>query len=140
MEYHQIRILGKFRQKSGIIFYLNKIKPPYNINSLSQNAVLKALGNTAQLESSVTELKKGRNWLKAELSAIPQVEKIYPSDGNFLLVRMKDAKNLFETLLSSGIIVRDRTRVLHGEDCLRFTIGMDGENSRLIEAIKTFYL
>lgn len=122
-----------------IIRYLNKIKPPYNINSLSQNAVLEALENSAELRDSVAALKSGRVWLTERLSGMPQVDKIFPSDSNFLLVKLEDAKRLFDTLLASGIIVRDRTSVLHGEDCLRFTVGLDEENIGLIEAIKKFY-
>ena len=122
-----------------IISFLNKIKPPYNLSVLSQRAVLEELGTPTRVAAFVAMIKDQRIWLADQLNNLREVEKVFPSDSNFLLVRLAKARALFEYLLSRGIIVRDRTGITHGTDCLRFTIGLPDENRQLIDEIKNFY-
>jgi len=86
----------------------------------------------------ITLLVDMRDALKAVFEQIPIVEKVYPSDANFLLVKVKDARKLYEYLLTKGIVVRDRSNVLLCNDCLRVTVGTEKENTLLIDAIADF--
>jgi histidinol-phosphate aminotransferase len=123
----------------AVIGYLNKIKPPYNLSILSQQAVLKKLNAPEQVTDFVKAISGQREWLIGELGKIREVVHIFPSEANFVLVRISNARALFEYLLGKGIIVRDRSSIRHGEDCLRFTIGLASENQQLINEIKKFY-
>lgn len=130
--------LGMAFSSPEIIQLMNKVKPPYNINILTQTEALKALQKPGKVAEEIQDILKQRDWLINELSSFSQVRKIYPSDSNFLLVRITNAKSLFEYLTAQGIIVRDRSKVTHGNDCLRMTVGTENENKRLITAIKEF--
>lgn len=129
--------LGMAFASTEIIKLMNKVKPPYNINTLSQKMALKALGNIDQMRKSVTELLKQRNLLNGTLNELPIINKVFPSDANFLLVRFSDAQSVYKQLIKKGIVVRDRTTVLHGENCLRLTIGTSEENQTLIKALNS---
>ncbi|MCA6075172.1 histidinol-phosphate transaminase [Fulvivirga sedimenti] len=118
-----------------IIQLLNKVKPPYNINILSQQKILNALENPENVKTAMTEIISQRSWLREHLANHPSVEKIYPSDSNFLLIRFRDAQKIFRELLSLQIITRDRSSVLHGSNCLRITVGTPEENKKLVEAL-----
>jgi histidinol-phosphate aminotransferase len=117
---------------------MNKIKPPYNINQASQELVLKALEEVGQVNSMIQEIVKQRGELIQKLSDLPVVEKIHPSDANFLLVRVVDARGIYNYLLERGIVVRDRSRVELCEGCLRITVGTPTENNALIKELKGF--
>jgi histidinol-phosphate aminotransferase len=117
---------------------MNKIKPPYNINQASQELVLKALDEVGQVNGMIGEIVKGRAELIQKLSVIPIVQKIYPSDANFLLVKVIKAKDIYNFLLEKGIVVRDRSRVELCEGCLRITVGTPSENNELINGLKEF--
>lgn len=121
-----------------LIGYLDKIKPPYNINQVSQEKVLDALDNIGEMKDRVKELIGERERLKKILAGMEGVEKVYPSDANFLLVKFQKARPLFHYLLDKGIILRDRSGQLHCDNCLRITIGTPEENTVLINAINTF--
>jgi histidinol-phosphate aminotransferase len=121
-----------------LISYLNKIKPPYNINQVSQEKVLMALENVGEMNERVNELIAERERLHYLLKDMKGVEKVYPSDANFLLVKFKKARELFQFLLNKGIILRDRSGQRHCDNCLRITIGTPEENTILIDAINTF--
>ena len=118
-----------------IIAILNKTKPPYNINQATQDLALKALEEVGQVNDMITEIVDMRNALADVLKQVPTVEKVYPSDANFLLVKIKDAHKLYEFLLTKGIVVRDRSNVKLCEDCLRITIGTEKENTVLVDAL-----
>lgn len=120
-----------------IIGYLNKVKPPYNISQPVQELALEALDEIGQVNDMIRELVDSRELLKKELLLIPGVIKVYPSDANFLLVKIKDAKEMYDYLIQRGIVVRDRSNVLLCDDCLRITIGTKRENAALIDAIKS---
>ena len=121
-----------------IIQALNKIKYPYNVNGVSQAYALKALTNFHKKDVFVAELKKQRYWLDNELQKLSFVKKIYPSQANFLLVKMQDAQSVFQYLLSQQIIVRDRSKLINCTNCLRITVGTQSENIQLIEALNKY--
>ena len=121
-----------------IIHYLNKVKPPYNINILTQKELLKALRHRQKVAEEVEGLIEQRRWLEEKLVQHTLIEKIFPSDSNFILVRFRSAPAVFSFLTKKGIIVRDRSSVLHGENCLRITVGTPSENKELINALEDF--
>lgn len=129
--------LGMAFASPEIIRILNKIKPPYNISGLTQEVVLKGLEDVSWKETSVQEILTQREALVRQLADVPIVEKIYPSDANFLLVRVHDARETYRSLVEQRIIVRDRSKVKLCENALRVTVGTADENRRLIEAMKT---
>jgi histidinol-phosphate aminotransferase len=122
--------LGMAFASQSIIDYMNKVKPPYNVNLATQQLAMKALDNIETME----ERKK----LEEELKQNSLVEKIYPSDANFILVKVKDAHGIYDYLVSQGIIVRDRSRITLCEGCLRITVGTKTENVILLEALKQY--
>ena len=126
--------LGMAFASKEVIAVLNKIKPPYNVNSISQIEGLKALKNTKKFLSQIDVLKSERNLLTKALSAIPSVIKVYPSEANFLLIEFDQSDKIFVSLKSKGIIVRNRTRDV--KNCLRITVGTPQQNRILIKAIK----
>ncbi|MCF8361980.1 MAG: histidinol-phosphate transaminase [Prolixibacteraceae bacterium] len=125
--------LGMAFASPEIIAVLNKIKFPYNINSLTQQKVIEALNNTKQKENWVKTIINERERLAKELKQFNFVKKIYPSDANFLLVKMDRAREIFEYLMGKGVIVRDRSKVALCEDSLRVTVGSPEENDKLIQ-------
>ena len=128
--------LGMAYASEEIIGILNKIKPPYNISGLTQDTVLKAFDNTALLESMVQEILTEKENLKQELNQINGVEMVYPSSANFLLVKVPMANKVYHELIHKKIIVRDRSKVHHCDDCLRITVGSKEENKQLVIALK----
>lgn len=121
-----------------IIQYMNKVKPPYNISEPVQELALKALDEIGQVNDMIKAIVDMRAALEKDLMNIETVEKIYPSDANFLLVKFQDAKAVYEYLLDREIVVRDRSNVQRCEDCLRITVGTEKENKALIEKLKSF--
>jgi len=117
-----------------VIGVLNKIKPPYNINSLTQDKAIETLERPELIKRQIEILKEEKVKLELSLAEIKQVKKIYPSNANFLLVEFEDAKSTYKTLLERGIVLRDRSSQVN--NTLRITIGTPEENKRLIEALK----
>lgn len=130
--------LGMAFASQSIIDYMNKVKPPYNVNQASQELAMKALDNIEWVNQHIRETIAERKKLEEELKQNPLVEKIHPSDANFILVKVKDAHGIYEYLVSQGIIVRDRSRVTLCEGCLRITVGTKPENVILLEALKQY--
>ena len=128
--------LGICYASTEIISVLNKIKPPYNVNQLTQEAALERLKNQDQVNQEVQEIISERNQLIVDLQEIDLVNKIYPSDANFLLVKVDDANRRYDQLVKQGIVVRNRSNQVLCENCLRFTVGTSNENKRLIEVLK----
>lgn len=122
----------------AVITVMNKIKPPYNINQASQELALEALSHVAEVNSMIQEIVNEREELTKNFEGLTIVEKIYPSDANFLLVKVNDARNIYHYLLEKGIVVRDRSKVELCEGCLRMTIGTPKENDELIRALKIY--
>ncbi len=121
-----------------IIDLLNKVKPPYNINQASQQLALVALKNIDQVNNWMRETIEQREFVIKELSKFSFVEKVYESDANFLLVKVSDAQQLYNHLSSNKIIVRNRSKEIMCENCLRITIGTAKENLELIKALKKY--
>ncbi|OLY93098.1 histidinol-phosphate aminotransferase [Cnuella takakiae] len=130
--------LGMTIASTEIISVLNKIKPPYNINQSTQELAMKALDNLDGVNTMIQELVTERENLAKAFSELSFVEKVYPSDANFILVKVPDANGLYNFLVEKGIIVRNRSSVLLCVGCLRITIGTEAENRELVEQVKTF--
>lgn len=128
--------LGMAFASTDIISVLNKIKYPYNVNLLTQNLASKALESPDQVKHWVETLKTERKVLAHGLSKINFVEKIYPSDANFLLVKMSDATMVYQQLIRKGVIVRNRSNIALCNDCLRITVGTSTENQTLLAELK----
>ena len=124
----------------SIIKVLHSIKYPYNVSRLSQQAALQALSRSKEVEQGIAEIKESRDALAGELSALPYVEHVYPSDANFLLVRVTDAPKLYDLLKEQGIIIRNRHSEYHCAGCVRITVGSPEEQRRLLEVMKQITL
>lgn len=131
--------LGMAFASKEIIQVFNKIKPPYNINQATQDLVLRALENVETVNNWIKETVLEREKLVVSLKEIEQVFQITPSDANFILVKLVEPRELYNFLVSKGIIVRDRSKVELCEGCLRITVGTPTENVQLLAAIKQFY-
>jgi histidinol-phosphate aminotransferase len=118
-----------------IIALLNKIKPPYNINGLTQEFALKALENEQLKNDMVTDVLKERERLSAEIAKISFIEKVYPSDANFILVKTPNGPSIYKQLADKQIIVRDRSKVVLLDNCLRITVGTTEENNILLATL-----
>ena len=129
-----IRVGMAFTNPS-IVQYFNKLKPPYNISAINQKAALLKLSRIEQNKSLVFKIKKERDRLSANLLKMKIVEKVYPSDANFLLVKLKNANYIYNELVSRNIIIRNRSNMI--DNCVRITIGKKSENDRLINALKS---
>jgi histidinol-phosphate aminotransferase len=130
--------LGMIFASKEIVAVLNKIKPPYNVNQATQELALKALDNLEDVNLMITETVKLREAMMKELAETPCVEKIYPSDANFLLVKVSDANGIYAYLRDNGIIVRNRNNVLLCEGCLRITVGTEKENRDLLQSLRSY--
>ena len=115
-----------------IIALFNKVKPPYNISEIAQNAISDALENQEKVEDTIREIISEREKLIENLSKFSIVEKIYPTDANFVLVKTVDAEKIYKFLLDEKIVVRNRNNVEMCEGCLRITIGTPDENESLL--------
>lgn len=121
-----------------LIEILNKIKPPYNISQPTQELVLKAIDQLDQINKWIKDTVRQRNALFKALQQISCVVKVFPSDANFLLVRVKDAEKTYQYLAQNGVIVRNRSQVSLCENCLRITIGTPSENDKLLQLLNAF--
>ena len=128
--------LGACYSSTKIISVLNKIKPPYNVNQLTQETALKALQNSIKTNNEIAIIISERNKLKTDLEEISFIMKVYPSDANFLLVKVDNAIVRYNQLVEYGIIVRNRTNQPICENCLRFTVGTKEENKKLMKTLK----
>jgi histidinol-phosphate aminotransferase len=123
--------LGICMASEEIINILNKIKPPYNINSLTQEKAMTSLLDRNTTKQQIAQLIEGRDWLENQLLNIDFVEKVYPSDANFLLVRVDDANKRYAELIEYDIVVRNRSQQKGCENCLRFSVGLIETLNRL---------
>lgn len=128
--------LGTCYASKDIIIVLNRIKPPYNVNELTQLKAIERLSNTKAVSEEIQVILQERNWLMAELENISIIKKVYASDANFILVRVDDANKRYNELINQGIVVRNRTNQPLCENCLRLTVGSKMENIKLIRALK----
>jgi histidinol-phosphate aminotransferase len=130
--------LGMNFASTEIIDLLNKIKPPYNINQATQELALKALDHLEDVNAMIKETVKEREVLVKELVQLPFVQKVFPSDANFVLTKMNDAIGVYNYLKERGIIVRNRSNVILCEDCLRITVGTPEQDKQLLQTLKEY--
>jgi histidinol-phosphate aminotransferase len=128
--------LGMAFASEEIISVLNKIKYPYNVNIKTQELALEALDQVYKKDIWVAEILANREKLVKALRSLKIVGKVYPTDANFVLVKVEDAPATYHYLTEQGIIVRDRSKVTLCYNCLRITVGTPEENERLINALK----
>jgi histidinol-phosphate aminotransferase len=128
--------LGMAFASESIIQILNKIKPPYNISGLTQETVLEAIQDLPKVKKMIEEILQERDFLTDELEKLSFVQKIYPSHANFLLVKIPNAGKVYDLLIEEKVIVRNRSKVLLCEDCLRITVGTRAENLSLLKALQ----
>ncbi|MFT4204649.1 MAG: histidinol-phosphate transaminase [Chitinophagaceae bacterium] len=129
--------LGMAFASEAIVDILDRVKPPYNINQVTQALAFEALDNAAKVKSETAELLRLRTQLAAQLQALPLVKRIFPSDANFLLVEVTNAQGIYNGLLQNKIVVRDRHKVVRCDNCLRITVGTAAENEGLVNSLMT---
>ena len=130
--------LGIAYASAEIIGIFNKVKYPYNISLLTQRYAIDLLERHSEVAAWVELLKANRQWLIEALGSLRCVKHIYPTDANFVLVRVSDADAIYDYLRAGGIIVRNRNRVEKCLGCLRITVGTAEENEILINALKEY--
>lgn len=130
--------IGYLFGSSEIVTILDTVKAPYNISLLNAEAALEALGNQGELEEKVNQILSNRDNLVRELSELKIVKEVFPSNANFLLVRVSDSKKVYEFLKENKVIVRRRDNLLHCDHCLRITVGTEDENERVVLLLKSF--
>lgn len=118
----------------AIIGYLNKVKPPYNVSQLNQEAALAALKNETQIQDRLAIILKEKQQLINKFSKLDFIKKVYPSDANFILLEVENAPDLYEKLIAKRVIVRNRHSLV--KNALRITVGTADENKKLIETLK----
>jgi histidinol-phosphate aminotransferase len=128
--------LGIGFANTPIIDLMNKVKPPYNVNLLTQRAALRALQQPQRIAQEVATIQAQRTLLATALEALPSVRAVFPSDANFLLVRFDDASAMYAHLVAQGVVVRNRSNVLLCDNCLRITVGQAKENRALLTAMR----
>lgn len=117
-----------------IISIFNKVKPPYNVSKLNQEAAIDALNNKVDFEKNKKIILDQKKWLEQALMELPVIKKIYPSDANFLLAETTNANSIYNQLVSQKVITRNRNNIVN--NCIRITVGSPAENQQLINALK----
>lgn len=130
--------VGMCYASKEIITVLNAIKPPYNVNELSQQSALAALKDVENFQQQLNIILAEKLKLETQLSEISYIEKIFPSNANFILIRVPNANELYEFLLKRKIIVRNRSKEYLCENCLRLTIGTPEENEKLLKGLNAY--
>lgn len=128
--------LGVCYASTEVISVLNKIKPPYNVNELTQLRALERLSDEVKIASEITSIIAQRTELLSVLNKVSFVDKIYPTEANFILIKVDDANKRYDELIAKGIVIRNRTTQPLCENTLRLTIGTEEENKKLIEALQ----
>ena len=129
--------LGMAFASTEIIGLMNKVKPPYNVNELTQRTALNALHNADKTKAAIAEILSEREKLAAILRGLPFVKNVYPTDANFLLIKVVQPNELYNWLAMNGVVVRNRNNVVLCEGCLRITVGTAEENAALVKAMET---
>jgi histidinol-phosphate aminotransferase len=130
--------IGVAYSGQSVIRYFNRIKPPYNISTINQNTALQKLIKTDELIKQVAEIKEERERLSFELKKLNITYLVYPSDANFLLIKVKDANYIYNYLVNNKIIIRNRSSLI--DNCLRITVGTRNENDKLLNSLKSLTL
>jgi len=132
-----VRVGMAFSQPE-IVQFFNKLKPPYNISTINQKAAMRKLNKIEEYRAQVTKIKEEKQRLSANLQKMKITEIVYPSDANFLLVKVKNASYIYNTLVNKNIIVRNRSSVIN--NCIRITVGKKSENDQLIKELNNIVL
>ena len=132
-----IRLGMAFASKEIIAIY-KKVTYPYNVNQLTQQQAMEMLKDPFEIDKYVKTLLQERSRLMAAFRELPICEQIYPTDANFFLTRVTDAKRIYDYLVDKGIIVRNRSRIQLCQNCLRITIGTRTENNELLSALRQY--
>jgi histidinol-phosphate aminotransferase len=132
--------LGMCFASPDLIRVLNVIKPPYNISAPTQALALDALEHVAAKEQMVADTLRERTRLAAQLGTLPNVQQLFHSDANFLLVRFDDGNAVFEQLIEQKVITRNRSSVIRCENCVRISVGTPAENDRLMQVLNAICL
>ena len=130
--------LGMAFANTQIVNLLNKVKPPYNVNQLTQKVALKALDNQQQTQGYIKEILKERQNLESALNKLNIVKKVYKTNANFILVKFENPQETYDYLATKGVIIRNRSNVILCDDCLRITVGTKAENEVLIDSLREF--
>ena len=115
--------LGVCYASQEIIEVLNSIKPPYNVNELTQQKAIERLNKKQEVKVEIRQILKQKEFLIDKLNSIVFVEKVYPTDANFVLLKVDDAAKRYNQLIAKGIVIRNRTKQPLCENCLRISIG-----------------
>lgn len=129
--------LGMAFAHSDFIRFFNRIKAPYNINTLTINAALNRLKEQDKVGEQVQLLLDERRRLEEAFGSIPFIKRCFPSDANFILIRVDDSSLRYQQLIDCGIVVRNPSKNLNCENTLRISVGLPEENNRLIDALKS---
>ena len=130
--------LGMAFASEEIIGLFNRVKYPYNVNLLTQEKALALLNDFSSIDGWLAQIRRERENVLPALAELPIVEKVFPTDANFVLVRVTDANRIYRYLIEQGIVVRNRSRVQLCQNCLRITIGTRQENNELLGALRFF--
>lgn len=130
--------LGMAFASEEIIGLFNRVKYPYNVNLLTQEKALALLSDFSSIDGWLAQIRRERENVLPALAELPIVEKVFPTDANFVLVRVTDANGIYRYLIERGIVVRNRSRVQLCNNCLRITIGTRQENNELLGALRFF--
>jgi histidinol-phosphate aminotransferase len=128
--------LGTAYSSEEIIAIYNRVKPPYNVSAINQQAAIDALDNIKNYKEKLALIKTEKERLITKLKTIHRIKTIYPSDANFLLIEVTDANRLYKDLVAKKIIIRNRDKQI--ANCLRISIGTAEENEKLINALRTY--
>jgi histidinol-phosphate aminotransferase len=132
--------IGMAFASEAIINIMNRIKPPYNISQSAQELALQALDHVEDVNDMIRILVEERGKLAKALEQLQVVEKVFPSDANFLLVKTREAPGLYNYLAGRGTVVRNRSNVALCENCLRITVGTPSENIRLLKQLEEYIM
>lgn len=131
--------LGLLIASKELIGWINKIKPPYNVNLLTQEVALDRLNDLSQIRKEIELIKEERRKLAKILNSESQILNVYPSDANFILIKVANANELYDFLIRKGLVVRNRSQQPLCSNTLRLTVGTPEENNKLIQYIRAFY-
>lgn len=126
--------VGTAYASEEIIRFINTVKAPYNVNSLSQELVLNILDDENRLKENVQNVLEERAWLEDQFKTIKCIEKVFPTDANFFLIKMKDGKMVYEKMLEEEVLTSQRSPAI--QDCIRINVGSREENEKLINVLK----
>ena len=130
--------LGMAFASTDIIGLMNKVKYPYNINSLTQEKALEMLKDLGRVNQWLASIRSERTRVMPAFAELPVCEKVFPTDANFFLARVKDANAVYNYLIDCGVVVRNRTRVSLCGNCLRITVGTPDENMEMLAALRKY--